>query len=206
MLIDLLVVLAWLLLCPFLGDVRLLAHRPFWCCNMEDKEHGINDRIPSWDGDPRKFKEFKRKVAWWLEGEELEKTAKFNLAARFVQRQRGIARVRGEEFDPAELRCRPVAGAVVEEGQAAPVDFTYGIRKVMEAFETMIGVSVQSRKGELREEYYEKLMRMPSERVIEFATRFRTKISEMKKEGIEVDPEDAGFQFKRKLGLSAVRL
>ena len=39
------------------------------------------------------------------------------------------------------------------EGETAPMDFTYGIKKVMETFEQMIGVSVQSRKGELREEY-----------------------------------------------------
>ena len=46
-------------------------------------------------------------VKWWVSSLDLESTKKYNLAARFLLRQTGIVRQRGEEFPPEDLQYRP---------------------------------------------------------------------------------------------------
>ena len=46
-------------------------------------------------------------MQWWLAGLDRESTKKYNLAARWLLRQTGVVRQRGEEFSPSELEYQP---------------------------------------------------------------------------------------------------
>lgn len=72
----------------------------------DDKGYGPWSKVPVWDGIPLTFRRFRRDVTWWLSSIDLSKTTGYNLAARFLLRQEGIARQRGEEFLPEELATR----------------------------------------------------------------------------------------------------
>ena len=169
-------------------------------------EHLSFSRIPQWDGTPSSFRTFERAVKWWLSGEDLAKTLSFNLAARFVQRQTGTARARAMEFEPEELAGIPAATQWDDTRQEyiviAPAQPTAGIDKVMAAFRSMVGDEVVERKTTLRDEFHKELARRHNERVIDFASRFRDKVSEMKREGIALDDEELGYQLSQKLGLN----
>eukprot|EP00969_Alexandrium_andersonii_P234797 10367184-Alexandrium_andersonii.AAC.1 len=71
------------------------------------REDAFSFRVPVWNGTAAGLRSFRREVAWWLEGENQEHLAKINVAARLVQRQHGVARLRGLELDPATLRGIP---------------------------------------------------------------------------------------------------
>ena len=73
----------------------------------EDKGFGPWSKVPQWDGRFTSWRKFKRDVSWWVSSIDLAGTAKYNLAARFLLRQDGVARQRGEEFTPADLAYRP---------------------------------------------------------------------------------------------------
>ena len=51
-------------------------------------------------GTPMTWRAFKREMSWWTSSFDLEATKKFNLAARWLLRQSGTVRQRGEEFLP----------------------------------------------------------------------------------------------------------
>ena len=61
-------------------------------------------KVPTWDGSPLTWRSFKREMAWWTSSLDLEATKKYNLAARWLLRQSGTVRQRGEEFTPDELQ------------------------------------------------------------------------------------------------------
>ena len=46
-------------------------------------------------------------MKWWTSSLDLEGTKKYNLAARWLLRQSGVVRQRGEEFNPEELQFQP---------------------------------------------------------------------------------------------------
>ena len=84
-------------------------------------------RVPTWDGSPATWREFRREMKWWLHSLDLKSTAKYNLAARWLIRQTGIVRQRGEEFDPDELAYKPAEMGVDpesgEEVELVPADY-----------------------------------------------------------------------------------
>ena len=47
------------------------------------------NEIPTWDGQAHTLKRFTEDVEWWLESLDEAATLKYNLAARFVRKQRG---------------------------------------------------------------------------------------------------------------------
>ena len=49
-------------------------------------------RVPAWDGNPRTYEDYRRKVEWWLEGEKLN--VPYSLAARLVRKLSGAAKLR----------------------------------------------------------------------------------------------------------------
>ena len=76
----------------------------------DDKDSGGGGswyKVPVWDGSPQTFRAFKKEMAWRTQSLDLQSTKKFNLAARWLLRQTGIARQRGEEFDPQDLAYKP---------------------------------------------------------------------------------------------------
>lgn len=73
----------------------------------DDKNAGAWSRVPVWDGDPKTWRSFRKEMTWWLEALDVQSTKKYNLAARWLLRQSGIVRQRGEEFTPAELAFQP---------------------------------------------------------------------------------------------------
>ena len=179
----------------------------------DDKDSGGGGswyKVPVWDGSPQTFRAFKKEMAWWTQSLDLQSTKKFNLAARWLLRQTGIVRQRGEEFDPQDLAYKP---AVVGTDPDDPsVEFTlededllYGINKLMRAFEEMNGKSALDKRGEQRNQFYLELGRKAGERISDFCTRFRVMVGELKAEGVVLPPGELGWFLRTKLGLDPLR-
>ena len=77
-----------------------------WVVAEEEKGTSAWHRVPTWDGSPATWRAFKREMAWWTSSLNLEDTKKYNLVARWLLRQTGAVRARGEEFEPHELEYR----------------------------------------------------------------------------------------------------
>ncbi|CAE7399786.1 Ank3 [Symbiodinium necroappetens] len=148
-------------------------------------------------------------MSWWTSSIDLEGTRRYNLAARFLMSQSGIVRQRGEEFAPEELEYQKEEKArdpeTGEEVVITPEDLLAGLNKLLAALETLNGQSVLDRRGELRTQFYLHLARKPAERVADFASRFRTAVSDLKSEGVRLPDAEVGWFFKEKLGLAALR-
>jgi len=73
---------------------------------MGDDEKGQTSawyKVPTWDGSPATWRGFRREMSWWISSLNIEDTKKYNLAARWLLRQTGSVRARGEEFLPEEF-------------------------------------------------------------------------------------------------------
>ena len=104
-------------------------------------EKGAWYQVPTWDGSPLTWRSFRREMTWWVSSLDLQATAKYNLAARWLLRQTGIVRQRGEEFNPDELQFKPaetytdpVSGESVE---VTPADYLFGLNKLLTALEAL---------------------------------------------------------------------
>ena len=174
-----------------------------------DKGFGPWSRVPQWDGSPQTWRKFKRDVSWWISSLELASTSKYNLAARFLLRQEGIARQRGEEFQPDDLKHRPAESVTDpetgEELEASPADYLAGINKLMAAWETMNGRTALDKRGELRQAFYVDLSRKAGERVSEFCTRYRSLVADLRAEGVVIADGELGWFLRQKLGLDPLR-
>ena len=174
-----------------------------------EKGFGPWSRVPQWDGSPATWRKFRREVTWWISSIDLSSTTKYNFAARFLLRQEGIARQRGEEFTPDELKFKPEE--VVEDPdtgesfQISPPDYLFGLNKLLDAWEGMNGRTALDKRGELRQTFYMDLQRKPGERVSEFATRFRSLVADLRAEGVVLHDNELGWWLKQKLGLDAIR-
>ena len=84
-------------------------------------------------------------------------------------------------------------------------DYTIGIWKLIDAWETMVGKTVNDKKGELRERFYLSLKRSPQESIVAFSLRFRTQIAEMRAEGIQLNDEEAAWFYRQKLQLTEIQ-
>eukprot|EP00434_Breviolum_minutum_P020400 symbB.v1.2.017989.t1/scaffold1419.1/size119806/1 len=172
-------------------------------------ESGFDASIPIWDGKGDSLREYKRTVRWWLSSIDLEKTKYFNLAARFAMRQKGSAKLCALEFDPKDLEYKPAAMVpdpeTGDEVEVSPVDYTYGVWKIIDAWENMVGRTVTDKRGELRERFYLTLKRPPTESVTAFALRYRTLVAEMKADGILIDDKEQAWFYKTKLGLTEMQ-
>ena len=177
----------------------------------DDKGYGPWSKVPVWDGSPLSWRRFRRDVTWWLSSIELSKTTGYNLAARFLLRQQGIARQRGEEFSPDELAYVPPPRLVdpdtfeeIEDPDAQP-NYLVGIDKLMKAWEEMNGRTALDKRGELRQAFYMDLSRRATERVSEFCTRFRSLVADLKGEGVVINDGELGWWLRQKLGLDPLR-
>lgn len=137
----------------------------------DDKGYGPWSRVPGWDGSPLSWLRFKRDVTWWLSSLDLSKTTGYNLAARFLLRQEGVARQRGEEFSPDELAfvpppkiVDPLTGEQLDDPDAVP-DYLVGVNKLLKAWEEMTGRTALDKRGELCQAFYMDLSRKAGERV-----------------------------------------
>ena len=76
---------------------------------MTEEEKGSSSwyRVPTWDGNPREWRSFKREMGWWMASLDQSACLKFNVAARWMLRQTGVVRARCEEYDPEELKATP---------------------------------------------------------------------------------------------------
>jgi transposase InsO family protein len=175
----------------------------------EDKGFGPWSKVPQWDGRFTSWRKFKRDVSWWVSSIDLAGTAKYNLAARFLLRQDGVARQRGEEFTPADLAYRPAETFVDpdtgDEVEVSPPDYLAGLNKLLSAWESMTGQTALDKRGELRQTFYLDLQRRAGERVSEFATRFRSLVADLRAEGVQLHDNELGRWLKQKLGLDALR-
>ena len=173
----------------------------------EDSEKGTSAwfRVPTWDGNPREWRSFKREMAWWMASLDKESCKKFNVAARWTLRQTGVVRARCEEFLPEELEATVGTYPPPEGDAAAEVDPFYGLRKLLDSLEQLNGTTELDRKGDLRAQFYQDLKRQPNERISTFCTRFRSLCGEMKREGIELPKEELGWFLRERLGLDPLR-
>ena len=197
---------------PFCSFYQLaFCQLPGTAGTMAEEEKGTSAwyRVPTWDGSPATWRAFKKEMGWWTSSLNLEDTKKYNLAARWLLRQTGAVRARGEEFEPSELEYKkaeiyrdPQSGEMVE---VSPADPLAGLTKLMVALEALNGKTALDRKGELRSAFYLDLRRKPGERLSEFCTRFRVLVSEMRQEGIQLPAGELGWFLKSKLGLDAIR-
>ncbi|CAK9083939.1 unnamed protein product [Durusdinium trenchii] len=172
-------------------------------------EKGAWYQVPTWDGSPLTWRSFRREMTWWVSSLDLQATAKYNLAARWLLRQTGIVRQRGEEFNPDELQFKPaetytdpVSGESVE---VTPADYLFGLNKLLTALEAINGQSLLDKRGELRNLFYLELKRSPNERVAEFCTRFRTLAADLSAEGVSIQSTELGWFLRQKLGLDSLR-
>lgn len=175
----------------------------------KDANGGAWSRVPTWDGSPQTWRPFRREMAWWLAGLDVQSTKKYNLAARWLLRQSGVVRQRGEEFDPSELEYKRAVmmpnPATGDDEEVEAEDPLSRINKLLDALEAMTGRTSLDKRGDLRNVFYLELKRKSGERIAEFATRFRVLVSELKSEGVVIDEGELGWWFKRKLGLDALR-
>ncbi|CAK9043510.1 unnamed protein product [Durusdinium trenchii] len=146
---------------------------------------------------------------WWVSSLDLQATSKYNLAARWLLRQTGIVRQRGEEFNPDDLKHKPaeiyedpVSGETIE---VTPPDYLYGLNRLLDALEGINGQSLLDKRGELRNQFYLELKRTPGERVAEFCTRFRTLSADLAAEGVQIQATELGWFLRQKLGLDSLR-
>lgn len=166
---------------------------------MAEEEKGTSawHRVPTWDGSPATWRAFKREMAWWTSSLNLEDTKKYNLAARWLLRQTGAVRARGEEFEPHELEYRKEVSTIDSMTNEKVITVTEdplaGLNKLLKALESLCGKTELDRKGELRGHFYLELKRRPCERLSEFCTRFRTLVAEMKQEGILLPDGELGW-------------
>ena len=173
----------------------------------EDSEKGTSAwfRVPTWDGNPREWRSFKREMAWWMASLDKESCKKFNVAARWTLRQTGVVRARCEEFLPEELEATVGTYPPPEGDAAAEVDPFYGLRKLLDSLEQLNGTTELDRNRDLRAQFYQDLKRQPNERISTFCTRFRSLCGEMKREGIELPKEELGWFLRERLGLDPLR-
>lgn len=64
--------------------------------NEKEGNGGAWGKVPTWDGSPQTWRAFQREMRWWLSALDLEGT-------KWLLRQSGVVRQRGEEFLPEEL-------------------------------------------------------------------------------------------------------
>ena len=151
----------------------------------EDKNGGSGawSRVPTWDGDPKGWRAFLKEMHWWMSALDLEGTKRYNLAARWLLRQGGIVRQRGEEFSPEELEYQKAVTALdpqtEEEVVITPEDPLAGLKKLLKALESINGKTLLDKRGDLRNAFYLELRRKPGERISEFCTRFRSAVADL---------------------------
>ena len=159
-------------------------------------------KVPTWDGSPATWRSFQREMQWWLCSLDVESTKKFNLAARWLLRQSGVVRQRGEEFSPKELEYTREVRAKDPDGVeivVTPEDPFSGINKLLAALEEINGKTALDKKGELRRQFYTELSRRPGERPADFLSRFRFLVAELKSEGIDLPSSELGWFVREKL-------
>lgn len=166
-------------------------------------------KVPVWDGSPAIWRAFRREMNWWTQSLNLEETRKYNLAARWLLRQSGTVKARGEEFDPADLQYQKQITATDPQSEEEVViqeeDMLAGLNKLHRALEEMNGKTALDRKAELRTSFSSELRRKPGERLSEFCTRFRSLVGELRQEGVALPSSELGWFLKDKMGLDALR-
>ncbi|CAK9063210.1 unnamed protein product, partial [Durusdinium trenchii] len=193
--------------------LQVFVHDPLVTLKLETDEKDANagawTRVPTWDGSPQTWRGFRKEMSWWLAGLDIQSTKKYNLAARWLLRQSGVVRQRGEEFDPRDLEFqKEIKMPNAETGDDEVVveeDPLSGINKLLTALEEMTGRSSLDKRGELRNVFYLELKRKSGERISEFATRYRGLVAELKAEGVTIHDGELGWWFKQKLGLDPLR-
>ena len=177
----------------------------------KDQNGGAWSKVPTWDDSPQTRRSFQQEMMWWQSALDLESTKKYNLAARWMLRQRGVVCQRGEEFIPEELAYqKEVKGPDPIDGQGevvlTPEDPLSGLKKPMNALEGINGRTDLDKKGEIRSQLYIDCNRRPGERIAEFSARFRTLLADLKTEGVTLPTGEVGWFFKQKLCLDPLLL
>ena len=76
--------------------------------------------------------------------------------------------------------------------EVSPANCLAGIEKLMDAWEQMNGRTALDKRGELRQMFYVDLVRSRTGRVFEFATRFRSLVTDLRAEGVAVHGNELG--------------
>ena len=162
-------------------------------------------RIPVWDGRAQTLRDHRKDIDWWLEGEDLDATLKYNLASRYANKQPYLVRQRAREFAPSQLRAIP---AVVDgDGNVTTAaNYRAGIDILLQAFEDMVGLDPPEQKAELLDTWHKKFNRKHAERIIDYCQRFRDLREQLNQAGVTFSEEDAGYMLRDRARLSDNRL
>ena len=178
--------------------------------DQEKESGGAWGKVPTWDGSPQTWRAFQREMRWWPSALDLESTKKYNLAARWLLRQQGVVRQRGEEFLPDELAYQKAEVAVdLDTGAQVTLveeDPLSCINKLLKALEDINGRTTLDKRGELRHAFYLEIKRRPGERIAEFCARFRTAFADLRSEGVNLPTGEVGWFFKSNLGFDPLRV
>ena len=158
---------------------------------------------------PAYFEDYSARNVVVMSSLDANSTMKYNSAARWLLRQSGIVRQRGEEFSPDDLACLPAKDITDPETgetfELSPADPFHGLNKLLKALESMNGQSTLDKRGELRTAFYIHMMRKAGERVSDYSSRFRAASPDLKAEGVVLPDPEVGWFYKEKLGLDGLR-
>ena len=122
----------------------------------------------TWHGSPLTWRTFRREMSWWMSSlDALATTSNYKLAARWLLRQSGAVRQRGEEFSPEDLAYGPAEyGTDPETGDSlelSPAGPFQGLNILLD------------KCGELRTQLYIKMSRRRTSLRL-YSSRFRTAV------------------------------
>ena len=179
--------------------------------------HRDQDGIPIWDGSASRWRRYKKDVALWIEGVNLD--VNWSWAARMVRNLTGPAKTLGESIPMVELRGRPWTWvrdgpAEDEDGEAdehgdeeeerghwESPDHMAGINKLMDVLSTM-GVDEPTRRGQVMNYFYKQLHRRAGEDLNAWMIRFGEARSQLDEEDVALPPRTAGWWLIEKTGLT----
>ena len=125
--------------------------------------------IPAWNGSAATWRKYRREVATWLEGVQLE--VPWSWAARMVRRLSGPARMLADNIDLTELRPIRYGDWNEELDDWANPDPMRGINRLLSALEA-IGQTAPMRKGQVMNHFYKHLARRAGEDMQTWVVRF----------------------------------
>ena len=154
--------------------------------------------IPSWDGNPAKWRRYKKDVALWLEGVSLD--VPWSWGSRMVRVLTGPAKTLGESIPVEELR----AGAWTwneDAGDWAEPDLLQGITRLLDTLAT-IGTEAPIRKGQVMTYFYKVLHRRRGEDMNAWVVRFGDAKAQLHEEEVGLPQGTAGWWLIEKSGLT----
>ena len=145
-------------------------------------DHGR--RIPSWDGRPDTWQEYKDEVRIWVLGSS--NTAEYSLAARLVAHLRGPARRIGLSLTDEQL-SPDITETTLGDGKVQRnVSHADSIKLLMDKL-AALAPQQQDRRGQYLRDFFreEKYKRKAGERIAEWLPRWEEGVDRLRRDGVD---------------------